>query len=201
MTKELIPVETYEDYCDFVTGLASHYTMTDDFSKLATFGLGLAGECGEIADLCMNARSMNAKNVPDDIVQKFTKELGDILWYAAFGARNVLNIKLQTVLPVQYSCVWSFQDILWRQPKLTTECCAIADMTKKIMYHGVKFDFDLRAKMVIRLKEVLEDVMLMASYVNYTLDQIRDINVTKLRDRYKDGKFSTAASIKKADDK
>lgn len=64
----------------------------DQDQGLALVGLGVAGEAGEVADeikkVLFHGRALNR----DDLV----KELGDVLWYVAIGAR-VLGTTLETI--------------------------------------------------------------------------------------------------------
>lgn len=60
--------------------------------KLATFGLGIAGEAGEVAD--MVKKRLGHGHALDR--EKFIKELGDVLWYIATLADQV-GATLETV--------------------------------------------------------------------------------------------------------
>ncbi len=60
--------------------------------KLATFGLGIAGEAGEVADLI---KKHLGHGHPLD-KEKLTKELGDVLWYVAAIAK-LADVDLQWV--------------------------------------------------------------------------------------------------------
>lgn len=88
---------TLEEYCDFVTQLASEHSMKDFNAKLGTGGLGLAGEAGEIADLAKKVL-FHGMEWNDEVKAKVKKELGDVMWYAAFVARNVLCMSLEEVI-------------------------------------------------------------------------------------------------------
>lgn len=86
-----------ESYADFVTQLASERSMRDFESKLGTGGLGLAGEAGEVADLTKKIL-FHGMEWNEDVRQKLKKEMGDVLWYAAFVIRNVLGMTFEEVL-------------------------------------------------------------------------------------------------------
>lgn len=86
-----------EEYCDFVTSLGSEFTMKDFNSKLGTGGLGLAGEAGEVADIAKKVL-FHGMEFTDEVKANIKKELGDVMWYVAFTARNVLEITLEEVI-------------------------------------------------------------------------------------------------------
>lgn len=85
------------EYEDFVTGLASPKSMETFQSRLATAGLGLAGEGGEIADLIKKIL-FHGLEYTDEVRDKLIKELGDVMWYVAFAARNVVGISIQEII-------------------------------------------------------------------------------------------------------
>lgn len=87
----------WDEYSEFVTGLASEYSMKDFNSKLLTGGLGLAGEAGEVADLVKKV-VFHGKEWNEDLRQKMILEVGDLGWYLAFICKNVLNVTLQDVI-------------------------------------------------------------------------------------------------------
>lgn len=64
----------------------------DEWQALATLGLGIAGEAGEVADL---VKKIIGHGHPLDMA-KMTKELGDVLWYVATLSRH-LGLSLQFV--------------------------------------------------------------------------------------------------------
>lgn len=55
------------------------YTPAEMMLKLATMGLGVAGEAGEVADLIKKYVG-HGHELDDD---KLLKEMGDVLWYLA----------------------------------------------------------------------------------------------------------------------
>ncbi len=88
---------TLDEYEEFVTGLASEYTMKDFHSKLGTAGLGLGGEGGEVADIAKKVL-YHGMEWNEEVRQKVIKELGDVLWYVAFAARNVVNMSFEEII-------------------------------------------------------------------------------------------------------
>jgi NTP pyrophosphatase (non-canonical NTP hydrolase) len=88
---------TLEEYCDFVTRKASAESLKDFPSRIGTGGLGLAGEAGEIADLSKKVL-FHGMEWNEEVRNKFKKECGDVLWYLAFVARNVLNMSIEEIM-------------------------------------------------------------------------------------------------------
>ena len=88
---------TLEEYCDFVVSKASARSLRDFESAVGTSGLGIAGEAGEIADLTKKVL-FQGMEFNEEVRAKFIKELGDVMWYAAFLARVVLHVKLEDVI-------------------------------------------------------------------------------------------------------
>jgi hypothetical protein len=170
--------------------------MADFNAKLGTMGLGLAGEAGEIARIAddfVNRTKWNEEHRKDLI-----SELGDIMWYVAFAARHVLNIRLDTLMPERQLSVYSTNNtsginhnIVVRSVELSAACGAVADIVKKVLYHGKPYTKDTGARLVVLLKNIVEIVMKIGidSYVE--LWSVVGENVTKLADRYKGLKFTT----------
>lgn len=88
---------TLDEYCDFVTKLASKDSMVDFKSKLTTGAMGMAGEAGEVVDIAKKIL-FHGQPYTDEVRQKLIKELGDEIWYLAFFCRNVLNISIEEVI-------------------------------------------------------------------------------------------------------
>jgi NTP pyrophosphatase (non-canonical NTP hydrolase) len=85
------------EYEEFVIGLISPFSSKDFEAKLATAGLGLAGEAGEFAD---HAKKIlfHGKEMTEEIRQEMIKELSDSMFYLAFAAREVCGVSLQDVI-------------------------------------------------------------------------------------------------------
>lgn len=88
---------TLEEYCDFVVSKASARSLRDFESAVGTSGLGIAGEAGEIADLTKKVL-FHGMEWNEETRQKMIKELSDVMWYAAFLARVVLNVTIEEVI-------------------------------------------------------------------------------------------------------
>lgn len=67
-----------------------------DVQTLLTAGLGLPGEAGEVADLVKKIM-FHQKPFNEENINKFKKELGDVLWYVA-AAAIALNFNLDDII-------------------------------------------------------------------------------------------------------
>jgi NTP pyrophosphatase (non-canonical NTP hydrolase) len=87
------------EYEQFVVGLMSEDSMVDLKSRMHTAGHGLTGESGEFADhikkICFHKAPFDAARR-----QNMIKELGDIMFYVAFAAVEVLGISIQEAIDV-----------------------------------------------------------------------------------------------------
>ena len=78
----------FDTYQDLALRTASAESLHDTGTMLNTAALGLAGESGEIAD---HVKKVMFHGHPLDNAtrDKIAKEIGDILWYCAMGARGI----------------------------------------------------------------------------------------------------------------
>ena len=60
--------------------------------------LGLTGEAGEFADMVKKLRYHNKELTPE-VREHLIKELGDVLWYVAYGAK-AFGVSLSTVAQI-----------------------------------------------------------------------------------------------------
>jgi NTP pyrophosphatase (non-canonical NTP hydrolase) len=88
---------TFKQYAKFVTKMASKHSMKNFNSKLNTSGLGLAGEAGEVADL-IKKLTLHGMQWNEEVRQKLIKEIGDLTWYLAFTAQNVLGVSIEEIM-------------------------------------------------------------------------------------------------------
>ena len=117
---------TLEEYCDFVASIASKDSMKDFESKLGTGALGLAGESGEVADMAKKVL-FHGMEWNEETKKKVFKELGDVLWYVAFTARNVLEVSIEEIIDAN---VAKLQD-RYKGGKFTTEEFMAKENAKK----------------------------------------------------------------------
>jgi NTP pyrophosphatase (non-canonical NTP hydrolase) len=92
---------TLDRYEKFVTGLASERSMESAHARLATAGLGLAGEAGEFADVVKKILFHDLEYT-DDVKQRLLLELSDVMWYVTFTACNVLGVGIQEVIDANF---------------------------------------------------------------------------------------------------
>lgn len=186
---------TYEDYTRFVTRLGSGYSMADEFSKIGTVGLGLAGEAAEISAIALQYESFDVWPVLAEHQQKLADELGDICWYVAFAAGNVVSMPLADLMPPAESTPLPLSSIRLLgalTARLSTDCGAVADIAKKLLYHGKRFDVLTQQKIIDRLGNILYCTSQLAKSVcGVTLDDCIAKNVAKLSERYKSLRFTT----------
>lgn len=77
------------------------------------------------------------------------------------------------------------------------EAGEVADLIKKERCHGAPRDSQ---KMLKELGDVLWYLSVVAAQYGFTLEQVKDANIAKLRARYTDdGKFNTAESLARKD--
>ena len=79
---------TFDDYQDLALRTASKESLVNESTMLNAAALGLNGEAGEIADHVKKVM-FHGHPLDDDTRDKIAKELGDILWYCAMGARGI----------------------------------------------------------------------------------------------------------------
>ncbi|MBA3343069.1 MAG: nucleoside triphosphate pyrophosphohydrolase family protein [Gemmatimonadaceae bacterium] len=81
-------MKDFDTYQSLALRTASPDSLVDAPAMLNAAALGLAGESGEIADHVKKIM-FHGHPLDDATRDKIAKELGDILWYCAMGARGV----------------------------------------------------------------------------------------------------------------
>jgi len=81
-------LEGFDTYEDLALRTASAESLAGSMSMLNTAALGLSGESGEIADHVKKVM-FHGHPLDDATRDKIAKEIGDILWYCAMGARGL----------------------------------------------------------------------------------------------------------------
>lgn len=84
---------------------------------------------------------------------------------------------------------------------LTGESGEFADMIKKVRFHGHPLDEELRLKLVKELGDVLWYIAQGCLVLDVPLSEVAAINIRKLTDRHRGGKFSETASLHKDESK
>ena len=81
-------IPTFDEYQELALRTASPQSLTDSGTTLNAAALGLNGEAGEIADHVKKIM-YHGHPLDDTTRDKIAKEIGDILWYCAMGARGI----------------------------------------------------------------------------------------------------------------
>lgn len=81
-------IPTFDEYQELALRTASPQSLTDSGTTLNAAALGLNGEAGEIADHVKKIM-YHGHPLDDATRDKIAKEIGDILWYCAMGARGI----------------------------------------------------------------------------------------------------------------
>ncbi|HUQ20950.1 MAG TPA: nucleoside triphosphate pyrophosphohydrolase family protein [Gemmatimonadaceae bacterium] len=78
----------FDEYQELALRTASPTSTESERSLLTSAALGLSGESGEIADHVKKI-IYHGHPLDDETRDKIAKEIGDILWYCAVGARGI----------------------------------------------------------------------------------------------------------------
>ena len=78
----------FDEYQELALRTASPESLIDPATTLNAAALGLNGEAGEIADHVKKVM-FHGHPLDDATRDKIAKEIGDILWYCAMGARGL----------------------------------------------------------------------------------------------------------------
>ncbi len=81
-------MEDFDKYQDLALRTASAESTATSLTLLNSAALGLAGESGEIADHVKKIM-FHGHPLDDATRDKIAKEIGDILWYCAIGAKGI----------------------------------------------------------------------------------------------------------------
>lgn len=81
-------IPTLDEYQGLALRTASSESLVDERTMLNAAALGLNGEAGEIADHVKKIM-YHGHPLDDATRDKIAKEIGDILWYCAMGARGI----------------------------------------------------------------------------------------------------------------
>jgi NTP pyrophosphatase (non-canonical NTP hydrolase) len=88
MTQTINDMSEFDDYQALALGTASPESLVDERTMLNAAALGLNGEAGEIADHIKKVM-FHGHPLDEATRDKIAKEIGDILWYCAMGARGI----------------------------------------------------------------------------------------------------------------
>ena len=157
--------------------------------RLNNFGLGLAGEAGEVADL-LKEHLHRGQPLDRD---KLCRELGDVIWYLAATASTAGFTLSEVAVEAEHDVLPEFdveQQLNYFGFDLAGKAGMVCDLLKKHLHHGQSLDRD---KLCLKLGDVLGCVAAIASTAGLLFDEVMIVNVAKLRSRYPDG-FDAARS-------
>ncbi len=81
-------MDDFNTYAELAMRTASEESLIDERTMLNASALGLNGEAGEIADHVKKIM-YHGHPLDSDTRDKIAKEIGDILWYCAMGAKGL----------------------------------------------------------------------------------------------------------------
>lgn len=88
MSEKLFDLDAFDTYQELALMTASAESLVDSGTMLNAAALGLNGEAGEIADHVKKVM-FHGHPLDEATRDKIAKEIGDILWYCAMGARGL----------------------------------------------------------------------------------------------------------------
>lgn len=204
MSEETIDYAHFENYPKFVTRLGSAFSMISFVAKTGTMGLGLAGEAAEVSELAIKYNGVKGEIDEADRL-KLIDELGDICWYVAFAAANVVDVPFVDLIPQGVPNILETrpaESLKFLSLQLSTQCGAVADIAKKLVYHGKPYNDEVKAKLVLKLTDVMHNVLFIVKDVcRSSLEEVIKRNVEKLSTRYASLTFTTAEFMEKEEGK
>lgn len=144
--------------------------------------MGMTGEIGEFIEL------------PYDSREKRIGEIGDCMWYSAVLA-NLLGFQYEHVMveasKLRNSEVHAFQ---WRsgEEMALIWACRLTDRVKKSVFYGTDID---HVAVKDELVAYCAGLIGMAQKTGISLIHAGLINIKKLAERYKDGRFDASHAI------
>lgn len=177
------------NYTCFVEGLAADSSKVDFNARLLTSILGLAGEAAECVEV-VQAHVIHGDELDRT---KLIDECSDLMWYMAF-ATTTLEVSLQEMIEKAAKEEITFPleadfPLYMLTTVMDVSCTAgkCADITKKYLFHSKPFDKD---KLMGELNDLMGHITCTAKILGLTIQDVVDVNVAKLKDRYKTGKFT-----------
>lgn len=170
--------------------LSQRTAKTHDY-ELANYGLGIAGEAGEVASLILKTKNDTGNyNV---FKKNVKKELGDVLWYtsqiARLGGLTLEELKIKSVVELELGLVNNGLG-------LSSKAGEIADLIKKAVFHGHQIEIDIFKSL---LSDVLSHIIIIGESVGLDIIKIAAANIEKLKKRYPSG-FSRKRSINRVEE-
>jgi NTP pyrophosphatase (non-canonical NTP hydrolase) len=146
---------------------------------LAAWGLGLAGEAGEVLEVCDDI--WEGADYDEELL---IKEIGDCTWYAAALCEQI-EVDLGDLVAVDALALRDSPVI-----GLVIEACKVADYVKKVVAHDHALD---RQRVIDGVTYTMAYVKKICVELDFTLERVMQTNIDKLKRRYPTG-FDTDAS-------
>lgn len=191
-----------EEYESFVAETISDKSTVNFISKLTTAGLGLGGEGSECAELVWDFYYTPIYTENEELFKdKFKKELGDLMYYTSFSLKFVSNSSFKELLgnlaEFERNFLNSFHVDGWDNHLkyaglgLAKYSGKYSDTIKKILFQGLEFNEEVNIKLKNYILSLVRMIIYSANFIcGSSLQEIIDLNCKKLKDRYKNGKFS-----------
>lgn len=144
--------------------------------------VGLATELGELLPLSKHSR---------DLVN-LREEFGDLLWYLAIYDRYFVensHVKAFEMKIPKYCVDMLFEEAHFDIQELVLN--GLLDQSKKNFIYGKPYDMPLIHEKVVRVHGC---IFSLCKFFGFDVDEVRNINIAKLKKRYGD-KFSTEAAL------
>lgn len=116
------------------------------------------------------------------------EETSDICWYMAIFDRHLIKKGFVLEMHKHYDTMF-FEDTTPYLNKLILE--DLLDQSKKNFIYGKEYDLTLMYNTVIGIHGCMQSI---AKFFNFSIEEARDKNIAKLKQRYGD-KFSTRAAL------
>ncbi len=152
--------------------------------------LGLAGEVSEALEAFDALRDRFSAFDNGSLKTKFSKELGDVVWYIA-QACDAHSIDI-TFLQSSVAAITAIERDMER---MVIDAGKHADYMKKCVYHGHEVD---PAVVSGHLTAVLTKVKAVCTKVGFNFWSVLSENIAKLEARYPEGKFTVERSVHRA---
>jgi NTP pyrophosphatase (non-canonical NTP hydrolase) len=163
--------------------------------ELANYALGMVCEAGEVGDIIQKYLFCGYELDTNGL----KKEMGDTLWYIS-NICTLTNIKLSSLIqsPVIKSSIIlgtnesSYISNLTKYTMgMVCRVGAAGDMIKKHFFHGHELDMN---KLESELYNALRNMNYICMILGITMDEVAELNIKKLLDRYPNG-FSSTDSV------
>lgn len=179
--------------------------------ELFNWVMGLTGETGELVDL-LKKNVYHSHPVTDELVQKITKELGDVQWYlnatasfykiplfklmaqiAMFTDKERKTVTTQTVQDAYLSDTKVDFSLTPIDAVALGMVAATGRVAEQVLMVGSDRGVDM-TKLLIDLQLIQRYIIVVADHYNITFTDVVAGNLKKLRARYPQG-FSAQDSI------